>query len=746
MSFLDHALHYAAEGFAVFPLVPGGKEPATAHGCKDATTDEARIRSWWEADSRRNIGIATGAASGVWVLDIDGRTGAFALDGLELEHEPLPATLVALTGGGGKHYYFAHVPGLRNRAGVVRGIDVRADGGYVVAPPSLHPSGEVYRWDEGTSGIGEAPAWLLELVRSRPKPRPTPPQAAQEPLPASVEPKTIRDPARYALGALRAATRDVASAPDGERNATLNKRAFSLVEHIQAGHLTREVVEAELGEAARSAGLGLVEVTRTLDSALRGAHPLPTPSPAAPEGAPAAPATTKVVLPTKAPMRAAEAYLDACHRDPQGRLLLRRWRQGWWTYRDGAYVELADEDLEAQLWAWLDQALIDGKDGPTRFEPTASKVNNVKRALLGCGLTIDSEVDPPVWVGASDSPGRLQPVANGLLDIRTRTLYPPSPDLFATAAIPIEWTGQPAHCPRWKQFLADVWGDDFRSVDLLQEWFGYLLTPDTSRQKLMLIIGPKRSGKGTIARILTALLGPRNVAAATLGTLGSRFGLHPLLGKLATVVPDARLGGKTDPADVVQTLLSLTGEDSVLVDRKGKDALTVRPSARVTICSNELPRFIDSSGAIVSRCLVLETRKSFYGEENFDLEAQLLEELPGILAWAVGGHERLRAQGWSAPSVSGDTMTDLVEMTSTVAEFVAERCYLHPDTWVDQARLYAAYCDFAKDQGRLPESLPIFARNLRAYTQCRIDRRYEDGRRSRRFVGISLQGALAVAQ
>ncbi|MGD5575264.1 hypothetical protein QUU09_22715, partial [Xanthomonas citri pv. citri] len=115
----------------------------------------------------------------------------------------------------------------------------------------------------------------------------------------------------------------------------------------------------------------------------------------------------------------------------------------------------------------------------------------------------------------------------------------------------------------WLDFLDMIWPDDPHSVETLQDVFGYLLSADTSQQKIPLIIGPKRSGKGTIARVLTALLGQDSVTAPTLASLATNFGLAPLIGKSVAIVGDARLSGKVDQSAIAERLLSISGEDSL---------------------------------------------------------------------------------------------------------------------------------------------------------------------------------------
>ena len=147
-----------------------GKHPLTANGLHDATTDPAIIRAWWHRWPWANIGIATGAGSGFFVLDVDGDVGQTTLDGYETKHGRLPDTVEAITGGGGRHILFQH-PGfdIRNVVRLAPGLDIRGDGGYIVAPPSVHRSGRQYEWELSSRPdeveIAPAPTWLLDMLR-----------------------------------------------------------------------------------------------------------------------------------------------------------------------------------------------------------------------------------------------------------------------------------------------------------------------------------------------------------------------------------------------------------------------------------------------------------------------------------------------------------------------------------------------------------------------------------------------------
>ena len=180
------ALEAMDRGWCVFPVA--GKVPATPNGLKDASRDFDRIRAWWELHPGRGLAVATGDKSGVWALDLDGERGREAIRELQERHGGLPETVTSRTARG-FHLFFRLPEGVtvRNSAGkVAPGIDVRGGGGYVVLPPSPHPSGTAYEWVSGRSPDdlvpASAPDWLLHAVQAhaengdRPRAAPIPDQ------------------------------------------------------------------------------------------------------------------------------------------------------------------------------------------------------------------------------------------------------------------------------------------------------------------------------------------------------------------------------------------------------------------------------------------------------------------------------------------------------------------------------------------------------------------------------------------
>jgi hypothetical protein len=172
---LAAALTYANRGWPVFPVT--GKAPLTEHGFKDATLDEEQILAWWQRHPAAGVAIATGAVSGVLVVDVDAQKGgAGTWKRLVAEHGKVPSTAATLTGGGGSHLLFQHPGDVPSSTGKLGDhVDVRADGGYAILPPSVHENGRTYKWMQTVekAGLAEPPAWLIELARDRRNGRPS---------------------------------------------------------------------------------------------------------------------------------------------------------------------------------------------------------------------------------------------------------------------------------------------------------------------------------------------------------------------------------------------------------------------------------------------------------------------------------------------------------------------------------------------------------------------------------------------
>jgi putative DNA primase/helicase len=449
-----------------------------------------------------------------------------------------------------------------------------------------------------------------------------------------------------------------------------------------------------------------------------------------------------ITIDPKAPYATAKLFLERTFVGTSGRTLHHH-RGSFYRWAGTAYAEAPNEALRAQLYRFLDHCIGAGPK-PKPVKPNAAMVGNVLDGLRAA-THLDGTTEPPAWLDqtADLAAADIIACANGLLHLPTLELMPATPLFFTLNALDFGFNRQAPQPAAWLEFLRQLWGDDVEAVDTLQEICGYCLIADTNQQKAFLLVGPKRSGKGTIGRVLRALIGPDNTVAPTLASLGFNFGLAPLIGKRLAIISDARLGSRADQQAIAERLLSITGEDAITADRKFRDAWTGRLQTRFLILSNELPRLADASGALASRFIVLTLTESFYGREDLGLTERLLGELPGVLNWAIEGLARLRQRGYFVqPASAAEAVLTLEDLASPVGAFLRDRCHVGPHFMVERGILYQAWCGWCETQGLdHPGPLETFGRNLKAAlpaigtTQPRDDA----GGRARFYQGVGLR-------
>jgi putative DNA primase/helicase len=440
------------------------------------------------------------------------------------------------------------------------------------------------------------------------------------------------------------------------------------------------------------------------------------------------------------PVVVARVLIKEFYQHAEGLTLL-WWRGDFYTWTGTHWNTVPLSEVRARIYPRLEHAEYEHmtKDGPEvrPWEPTRRKVGDLLEALAAL-VNLNEQTDPPAWIG--DDAGPVISVANGNLDITDRVLQPHIPRWFNLMSLPFDFERSAPAPIKWLQFLQELWPEDPDAIALLQDWFGYVLSGRTDLHKILLLIGPPRSGKGTLIRVLTGLIGRENIAAPTLASLGTNFGLQPLIGKSVAAIGDARLGGPNTYA-VVERLLSISGEDSITVDRKYLTPWTGQLGVRFTVVSNELPNLGDASGAVASRFLVLTLAKSWLGNENPSLTQELLTELPGILLWGLDGLDRLQARGrFTEPQSSVDAVMALADLSSPVAAFVREECQRGAGHEVEIDRLYAAWRHWCETQGRHPGSKQVFGRDLRAAVPgLKVTQPRDGDARHRCYSGIALR-------
>ncbi len=460
------------------------------------------------------------------------------------------------------------------------------------------------------------------------------------------------------------------------------------------------------------------------------------------------PETGRLVLSTTRTLPTAESYVKQFHEHADGRML--HHYAGVFLAWDGArFAEIEDAALRARLLPWLHEAvqyIFRKNDGwvPADFPACPATVGAALESIAEVAY-LPASVTTPAWLVDSGAGGHRRPEPREILCCRTYMLHlptmerlEPTPAFFSTSAL--DYDPQPDAAPpeRWLGFLGEVIGEDPQSWDLLQDWFGYCLTGDTSQQKMLLLVGPRRSGKGTIARVLTRLVGPANVCGPTATSLAGSFGLQPLLGKSLAIVSDARFSGR-DMSTVVERLLCISGEDTLTVDRKHQTSVTMKLPTRFMFLTNELPKLTDVSGALAGRFVILRFSQSFYGREDRGLTERLLAELPGILNWAIEGWHRLDKRGhFVHPASVEEAIRELEDLASPAGAFVRERIDVGPSKRAEPSEVWTAWKAWCEDQGRSPGTKQRLGRDLAAVVP---GLRLRQGTYGRFYEGIALKGS-----
>jgi hypothetical protein len=398
---LDAALRYAALGWAIFPIEPKGKAPLgrlVPHGFQDASADEAKVRAWWGAAPDANIGLACGEASGVDVLDLDVPHDGETADGLatlsryEAVHGQI-RTLTSITGRGGMHLFFKHRPGAKNRVKTLPGCDVRTTGGYVVLPPSVHETGNVYAFAfgvvPGPASAQEWPGWLFELL--------FPAKVENDAAPAPYVAPPPEVASGYGRGALVKIHAEVAALSKGSRDDKRNAITFSAGRLVAAGLVTMQDAEEAVYGGCVVNGLvedeGEVAIRKRIKAGLAAGikkgprGPAPRPPSATSRGSPKS---------ERAPI-APSVQADTA-------ILL----PGAHTTDQGEYIEVGTDDFTAAVLGQLppgslyrmdrEVGAIVGEPGERRFQTldeTAMRILVDSKVRLGRWVTVKAKNGQP---------------------------------------------------------------------------------------------------------------------------------------------------------------------------------------------------------------------------------------------------------------------------------------------------------------------------------------------------------------
>jgi len=450
---------------------------------------------------------------------------------------------------------------------------------------------------------------------------------------------------------------------------------------------------------------------------------------------------------------------------------LRFWHSGFfdWT-ATSYYLDVGTDTLKSEIWAYLEHARRwDKKEEKyINFYPNSESVGETIAALKAV-CQIDETREPPYWI-ADELPGELIVFPNGMLDITTDTFHPPNANYFTLSALGFDYQPRRGEPKEWLKFLGQIFQkervyeaeprDDDEAYDrlieeaesvneahpqirALQEIFGCVISGDTSFEKCFLLLGPRRSGKGTIINMMRALLASTAVAGPTLGAFGTQFGLSSLVGKALAIIDDLRIGLK-DQSSMVENILKITGRGLFSFDRKYKSYWDGELPVLLFLVSNMMPRLGDDSSALAGRFIILKTLTSFFNRENRKLfKNKLRPEVSDVFHWALEGLRRLRANGcFTEPATSIEARDRMGELGSMVRAFVADWCVLGVGLSVAKANLYESYKRYAEMNKEAADNNAQFFTSLYAATEGKVtpySPRDENGKQVQSVLGIALK-------
>jgi len=419
------------------------------------------------------------------------------------------------------------------------------------------------------------------------------------------------------------------------------------------------------------------------------------------------------------PHRLAKIYLDqhATHKILGDRLKF--WRSEWHEWNGRKYCRVEELDMRAKLIRTIKQEFdrlnlidqetaTDGDELPRARKVSGSLVGNVLAAMASL-VSLEAQIEAGTWLDAPTAKTSHVALQNGVLDVEgllsgdENCLRSHSPDWFSPVCLPYNFDPE-AEAHEWKSIIAQNLEGDLERIQLLQEWAGYLLLPDTGQQRFMFLEGEGSNGKSVYCAGIIAMLGVENVAHVPLEQFGQRFSLTQTLGKLANVAAEV---GELDKA-AEGFLKSFTSGDRMMFDRKGLPAIEAKPTARLLLAANNRPRFSDRSGGLWRRMLLVPFLREVpdhekkYGLDTTDYWCRS-GELPGLLNWAIAGLYQLRKQGkFTTPKICGEALEDYRLESNPARQFLQEKCELDPEDHIQTQELYRIYASWCRRFGYHP--------------------------------------------
>lgn len=703
--FKDAALGLAHAGYKVHPLKPGTKKPASKNGSKDATDDTAQIEEWSAQYPSANIAYRTGAGpagSGILVLDEDGPDGRESIAALVDKHGPLPETLTVKTGreDGGRQYIFRLPDGETVQGGsnvLGDGVDIRGEGNYCVAPPSLHPdTGLPYAW-ENDADIAEAPSWLLEAIRS-----------------AGRDGNGDNCSIPHAEGMVTKPGRNVALIRQGGFLRGKNYSADEINEALQdynRRYCAPALDPAEVAAVARSAatypenGFNLTDVGNAQRLVYRHGH-----------------------------------NIRYCY-------LWKSWLvwdgKRWALDQSGAIYRLA-KDAVRLIYEEASRA----EDSETRKaiskHARGSESNNRIKAMIELA---QSEKGIAVHPDNLDTDVYALNVNNGTLDLRTGELHEHRRHDLITRVVNVDYNAK-ADAPNFDRFLNRIMDGNQEVIRYLYQALGYGLTGDTSERALFIAWGDGSNGKSTLMERVLKLTG--GAGGHENETYGMRMHPDTLMAAHKNSIPNdiARLAGKRfvlaqenekGAALAESTVKEMTGNDTMTGRFMRQEFFDFPPTHKIFLSTNYRPKVSNDDQAMWDRLkLIPFTVRIPEAEKDKQLEHKLDAELPGILARIVRGAVDWYGNGLQEPEAVSAATTDYRAEMDPLADFLEDCCVVGDGYKVPGKDLWPEYQKWATQNTSDPLTKTEFQDHIRSRFG-KVQSVQYNGKRTRCYIGLGVQ-------
>ena len=684
-------------GFSLIPLEPMGKIPLVKWTqYQTVKPDWSQIEHWHRQNPDANIGIVTGTVSGIFVVDFD------SLEAFQVAQDRGLGCGVIAKSGRGYHVYYRHPEWtVKTTTGILDHVDIRSDGGYIVAPPSVHENGTVYEWVHDPSGIATAymPEWLSKLLGDA---------AGASPSGATAQGVDHS----WAVNALEEEASLVRSAPQGKRNDQLNASAFKMGQFSGANLIDAEMAKAALLAAAMMNGLSAQEAQDTFKSGFTKGKKQPW---ILHNGQPQ---TAQTLSEDRFAREFTERHGETtrfCHTAGK-----------WFLFNGNHWVS----DHTKQVSNLIRVIIRELSAGAATFSKS-SVVNGTENLAK-------NDRAHAVTTGFWDAHTYLLGTPNGTVDLKTGDLRPACPKdavTKVTACAPED--GSPA---TWLRFLNDATGNDPSMVRYLQQICGYALTGDTKEHALFFVHGHGGNGKSVFLNTVAGILADYATTASMETFTAQKFAQHST--ELAMLVGSRLVSASETEADrylAESRIKQLTGGDPITARFMRQDNFTFQPQFKLMIIGNHEPRIRFVDDAIRRRFNVLPFTFKPQNPDK-DLEKKLKSEWPQILQWMIEGCIDWQTNGLIRPAKVVAATEDYFDEQDIFGQWLNTKCTINLK--IDYfktpfSKAYESWCEFADEFGEPHgDKKSLGSRLKKRGIESTTKINSQTGKKERHYIGI----------